>query len=74
MKLILTLALSILAYFGMVYYGVSSLVIWIFLIILWTVIDYFTYDKPFSWIDYIILVIVLSLVEIGSWYNYFGVL
>lgn len=74
MKLILTLALSILAYFGMAYYGASSLIIWIVLIILWTVIDYFTYDKPFSWTDYIILVIVLSLVEIGSWYNYFGVL
>lgn len=74
MKLLLTLIVSIIAYFGMVYYGISSLVIWIVLIVLWTIIDYFTYDKPFSWTEYIILAIVLSLIEMGSWYNYFGLI
>lgn len=74
MKLILTIIISILAYFGMVYYGSSSLIIWIVLVVLWSVIDYFTYNNPFSWKDYIILAIILSVVEIGSWYNYFGLL
>ncbi|MGB0891129.1 MAG: hypothetical protein ACPGUU_02170 [Flavobacteriaceae bacterium] len=74
MKLILTIIISILVYFGMVYYGSSSLIIWIVLIALWSVIDYFTYNNPFSWKDYIILAIILSVVEIGSWYNYFGLL
>lgn len=74
MKLIVTIIISVLAYFGMLYYGASSLIIWIVLIVLWSVIDYFTYSSPFSWKDYVILVIILSLVEVGSWYNYFGLL
>ena len=74
MKLLLTLIISILAYFGMAYYNSSSLVIWVTLIVLWSVIDYFTYINPFNWKDYIILVIVLTVIEIGSWYNYFGLL
>ena len=74
MKLIATLILSILVYFGLSYYNSSSLVIWIALIIMWTIIDYLTYNQPFNWKDYTVLVIVLSLVEISSWYNYFGLL
>ena len=74
MKLLLTLIISLLVYFGMAYYGLSSLIIWITLIVLWSMIDYFTYKNPFSWKDYAILVIILSVVEIGSWYNYFGLL
>lgn len=72
MKLFLTLLASIIIYFGLVYYGATSLVIWIVLIVLWTLIDYLTYNNPFSWKDYIILAIVLSVVEIGTEYNYFG--
>lgn len=72
MKLFLTLLVSIIIYFGLVYYGATSLVIWIVLIVLWTLIDYLTYNNPFSWKDYIILAIVLSVVEIGTEYNYFG--
>lgn len=74
MKLIVTIIISVLAYFGMLYYEASSLIIWIVLIVLWSVIDYFTYSNSFSWKDYVILVIILSLVEVGSWYNYFGLL
>lgn len=72
MKLFLTLLVSIIIYFGLVYYGATSLVIWIVLIVLWTLIDYLTYNNPFSWKDYIILAIVLSVVEIGTEYNYLG--
>ena len=74
MKLLLTLILSILAYFGMAYYGATSWMIWVALIILWAIIDYSTYKNPFSWKDYAILVVVLSVVEISSWYNFFGLL
>ncbi len=72
MKLFLTLVVSVLAYFGLGYYGATSLVIWIVLIVLWTLIDYLTYNNPFSWKDYIILAIVLSVIEMGVEYNYFG--
>ncbi|WP_143592149.1 hypothetical protein [Tenacibaculum holothuriorum] len=74
MKLLLTTIISIIAYFIMAQYGTSSLIIWVALIILWSVIDYFTYNNPFSWKDYLILVIILTVVEIGAWYNYFGLL
>ncbi|MDC1162322.1 hypothetical protein OAT18_02650 [Tenacibaculum sp.] len=72
MKLFLTLLVSMIIYFGLIYFGATSLVIWIVLIVLWTLIDYVTYNNPFSWKDYIILAIVLSVVEIGAEYNYFG--
>lgn len=74
MKLIVTILISIIAYFALAYYGASSLIIWIVLIVLWSVIDYFTYNNPFSWKDYLLLVVILSVVEIGAWYNYFGLL
>lgn len=74
MKLFLTIVLSVLAYLGMAYYGMASLIIWIMLIVLWAIVDYCTYKKPFNWKDYTLLVIVLSLVEIGAWYDYFGML
>lgn len=72
MKLFSTLLVSIIIYFGLIYFGATSLVIWIVLIIIWTLIDYMTYSNPFSWKDYIILAIVLSVVEIVAEYNYFG--
>lgn len=74
MKLLLTIIISVLAYYGMVYSGTNSMIIWVVLIILWSVIDYFTYNNPFSWKDYAVLVILLSVIEIASWYNYFGLL
>ena len=74
MKLFLTLIVSILTYFGLQYYQTGSFITWVVLIVLWTVIDYFTYDNPFSWKDYILLVIILSVVEIATLYNYFGTL
>lgn len=74
MKLFLTLIVSILTYFGLQYYQTGSLVTWVVLVVLWTVIDYFTYDNPFSWKDYILLVVILSVVEIATLYNYFGTL
>ncbi|MCF2873372.1 MULTISPECIES: hypothetical protein [unclassified Tenacibaculum] len=74
MKLFLTLIVSILTYFGLQYYQTGSLITWVVLVVLWTVIDYFTYNNPFSWKDYIILVVILSIVEIATLYNYFGTL
>ncbi|WP_299122037.1 hypothetical protein [uncultured Tenacibaculum sp.] len=74
MKLFLTLIVSILTYFGLQYYQTGSLITWVVLVVLWTVIDYFTYDNPFSWKDYILLVVILSVIEIATLYNYFGTL
>lgn len=74
MKLFLTLIITLVAYFVMVHYGVSSLFIWVVFIIFWSAIDYFTYQNPFSWSDYIILVIIVSAIEISTWYDYFGFL
>lgn len=74
MKLLITIIISIAAYFGMVYFGAGSITIWIALIVLWAVIDYFTYKNPFNWKDYVVLVIVLSAVEIAEMYSYFGLL
>ncbi|KAB1155269.1 hypothetical protein [Tenacibaculum aiptasiae] len=74
MKLFLTLIVSILTYFGLQYYQTGSFITWVVLIVLWTAIDYFTYDNPFSWKDYILLVVILSVVEIATLYNYFGTL
>lgn len=74
MKLFLTLIVSILTYFGLQYYQTGSFITWVVLIVLWTVIDYFTYDNPFSWKDYILLVVILSVVEIATLYNYFETL
>lgn len=74
MKLLLTLIASVLIYFGLLYYQTSSFVTWVVLIVLWTVVDYFTYNNPFTWKDYILLVVILSLVEIAMMYNYFGIL
>lgn len=72
MKLLLTQIASVIVYFSMAYFGLSSMLIWVALIIIWTAVDYLTYDKPFTWKDYIILAIVLSVVEMGSWYNLYG--
>ena len=74
MKLIITIIISVLVYFGMAYYSMSSLMVWIVLIVLWAIIDYFTYNNPFTWKDYTILVVILSVVEISALYNYFGLL
>jgi len=74
MKLIITLFVSVILYFLMMHFGLTPLVIWISLIVLWSLIDYFIYNNPFSWKDYIILVIIISVVEIATWYNYFGLL
>ncbi|WP_460219274.1 hypothetical protein [Psychroserpens sp. MEBiC05023] len=74
MKLLLTLVISVFAYFGMAYYDLTSWMIWIALIIIWAIIDYLTYSNPFSWKDYTVLAILITIIEICSWYNYFGIL
>lgn len=70
MKLIITLIASIALYFGLDYFSINSLIIWILLIALWSVIDYLCYQKPFTWTDYAILVIVLSIIELNNWYHF----
>lgn len=70
MKLIITLIGSVTLYFGLDYFGLNSIIIWILLIVVWAMIDYFYYQKPFTWTDYGILVIVLSIVELNSWYHF----
>ena len=70
MKLIITLLLSIGIYFLLNAYHTSSLVVWIVLIVFWTLVDYFFYHSLFKWKDYLILVLVLSLIEAASYYGY----
>lgn len=74
MRLFLILIISIFAYYTLTYYGITSWIIWITLVILWMVIDYFFCQNPLSWKEYTLLVIVISIIEIGMWYNYFGLL
>lgn len=74
MKLLLTLIISVLIYFGLLYYQTDSFITWVVLIVIWTVVDYFSYSIPFTWKDYAILVVILSVVEIVTMYNYFGIL
>ncbi|NER11849.1 hypothetical protein GWK08_00195 [Leptobacterium flavescens] len=74
MKLFYTLIASIVAYLFLNYLGLGSWVIWVILVAFWILIDYLFYKKPFSWKDYIVLVLLVSVVEISSWYGFFDFL